>query len=184
MAGMTERPAGPVDTSAAPRLALEGEATDEASVRALVDDLRSSGYRVRDIAPVPESLAVARSGEVVVIRVSSVVDAGDAVRLALRGFGLVVVGLADRATLDLLYDDLRRFGRLDVRTTAAPDALQALDAEERAVLACLAEGMTLGEAATSLHLSRRTADRRLSAARRKLGVATTIQALSRFRGSA
>jgi DNA-binding NarL/FixJ family response regulator len=184
---MAPRPARPTDRHDPhdpPRIALEAHAADDAALRAVVDDLLTTGHRVRQGPLSGPGAADAGPADVVVIRVSSVADAGDAVRLALRGFGLVVVGRADRATLDLLYDDLRRFGRLDVRTTATPDALEVLDADERAVLACLAEGMTLGEAASSLHLSRRTADRRLSAARRKLGVATTIQALSRFRGSA
>jgi DNA-binding NarL/FixJ family response regulator len=41
----------------------------------------------------------------------------------------------------------------------------------------LAEGKALGRAAEELHLSCRTADRRLASARDKLGVATTAEAV-------
>jgi DNA-binding CsgD family transcriptional regulator len=55
-----------------------------------------------------------------------------------------------------------------------------LTAEERDLLALLADGQTLGAAARSLHLSRRTADRRLAGARAKLGVASTAEAVVAF----
>ncbi|HKC27720.1 MAG TPA: helix-turn-helix domain-containing protein, partial [Jatrophihabitans sp.] len=49
--------------------------------------------------------------------------------------------------------------------------------EHCALLARLLAGDTLGEAARALHISRRTADRRLAAARRALGVDSTPAAL-------
>ncbi len=60
----------------------------------------------------------------------------------------------------------------------------ALPPESRAVLELLAAGLTLGDAATRLHLSRRTADRRLAQARQVLGVATTAQAVATLRAPA
>ena len=56
-----------------------------------------------------------------------------------------------------------------------------IDADSRAILALLAEGLTLGEAATELGLSRRTADRRLAAARTALGTNRTTAAIARAR---
>jgi DNA-binding NarL/FixJ family response regulator len=56
-----------------------------------------------------------------------------------------------------------------------------LDEDARAILRCLAEGQTLGQAASTLNLSRRTADRRLAEARRALGVERTVEAVSRGR---
>jgi len=53
--------------------------------------------------------------------------------------------------------------------------------EWRHLLRLLADGWTLGEAASELGLSRRTADRRLDAARRELGTATTAEAVARAR---
>jgi len=62
-----------------------------------------------------------------------------------------------------------------------PVALAAeLTPEGLRLLGLLVEGFSLGEAAGSLHLSRRTADRRLAAARRALGAATTAEALVTF----
>jgi DNA-binding NarL/FixJ family response regulator len=109
----------------------------------------------------------------------TVADADDARRAllaALAGAGLIVAVTADREIVDRFLDDLRRLGPVDHVTPGA--ALPArLDAEQRALLGLLAEGLTLGEAAPQLGLSRRTADRRLAAARRILGVATTAEAI-------
>jgi DNA-binding NarL/FixJ family response regulator len=54
-----------------------------------------------------------------------------------------------------------------------------LSAEQRALLGQLLGGATLGQAARALHLSRRTADRRLAAARAALEARTTAEALRR-----
>jgi DNA-binding CsgD family transcriptional regulator len=54
----------------------------------------------------------------------------------------------------------------------------ALDAEARALISRIAAGATLGQAAHALHLSRRTADRRLAKARRALGVERTVVAIA------
>ena len=76
--------------------------------------------------------------------------------------------------------------RLHARTRAQAAALVvpvgaerdcALTGEERRLLELLAGGHALGEAAETLHLSRRTCDRRLAAARGKLGVRTTAEAV-------
>jgi DNA-binding CsgD family transcriptional regulator len=45
------------------------------------------------------------------------------------------------------------------------------------LLELLLTGATIGEAARRLHISRRTADRRLAAARRALDAGTTAEAL-------
>lgn len=50
--------------------------------------------------------------------------------------------------------------------------------EARALIGRIAAGDTLGEAAHALHLSRRTADRRLAHARRALGVERTVVAIA------
>ena len=87
---------------------------------------------------------------------------------------------ADRATIDRLVDDLRRLGPVEHRIVAEEPA-QAIDPEGRAILALLAEGLTLGQAAAHLGVPRRTADRRLAAARRALGTERTAEALARAR---
>ena len=57
-------------------------------------------------------------------------------------------------------------------------AASAVDPEARALIGHIAAGSTLGEAAHALHLSRRTADRRLAQARRVLGVERTVVAIA------
>jgi DNA-binding NarL/FixJ family response regulator len=71
-------------------------------------------------------------------------------------------------------------------TTRAPRRERAsrlrsaeLDSEQGRLLALLAEGSRLAEAAASLELSQRTAERRLAAARSLLGARTTAQAVAR-----
>jgi DNA-binding CsgD family transcriptional regulator len=112
---------------------------------------------------------------VCVDRIETVEDAGRAVLAAVRGARVVVDAAAPRDVIDQLCDDLRRLGELDHRIGPAPDP--ALSAQERALLAQLLAGATLGQAARALHLSRRTADRRLASARAALGARTTAEAL-------
>lgn len=103
-------------------------------------------------------------------------DAAEALLAAVAGAGLVVHAQADRDVIDRLVDDLRRFGPVDHRTDE-PEWQAELNADERRLLDRLTEGKTLGQAAAELHVSRRTADRRLASAREKLGVATTAEAV-------
>ncbi len=103
-------------------------------------------------------------------------EAAEALLAAVGGAGVVVHALADREVIDRLVDDLRRLGPVDHRT-GEPAPGPGLTADERRLLDALAQGRTLGEAAAELHLSRRTADRRLASAREKLGVATTAEAV-------
>lgn len=113
------------------------------------------------------------------VRVGVVADAAaaaQAVLAAVRGCDLVVLGTGERAVIDQLCDDLRRLGQLE-HVVGSESARPMLAAEERALLAQLVDGASLGEAAKALHMSRRTADRRLAAARRALGVRSTSEAV-------
>lgn len=110
-------------------------------------------------------------------RVENAGDAADAVLAALHGARLVVDARAPREVIDQLCDDLRRLGELDHRVE--PSAAPGLSSDERMLLAHLLAGSSLGDAARALHLSRRTADRRLASARATLGARTTVEALQR-----
>ncbi|HEY8301731.1 MAG TPA: hypothetical protein VIG48_07520 [Jatrophihabitans sp.] len=113
------------------------------------------------------------------VRVGAVIDAADAARAvlaAVRGCDLVVLGAGERAVIDQLCDDLRRLGALDHVVGDGSEA-PVLSTEERELLAHLVAGASLGGAARALHMSRRTADRRLAAARRALGARTTSEAV-------
>ncbi|GAB3861450.1 hypothetical protein GCM10028801_25630 [Nocardioides maradonensis] len=110
-------------------------------------------------------------------RVTDLATAADAVLAAVGGTPVVVLADAPREVIDRLCDDLRRIG--EVEHLIAPPAEPTLSATERELLGALLAGCSLGEAAQALHLSRRTADRRLATARRALGVTTTPAAVRR-----
>lgn len=104
-------------------------------------------------------------------------EAAAALLAALEGRGLLVHALAERDVVDRLVEDLRRLGPVEHRTSE-PAPRVPLTPDERGLLDLLAAGRTLGEAAAELHLSRRTADRRLASARLKLGAASTAAAVA------
>jgi DNA-binding NarL/FixJ family response regulator len=141
-----------------------------AAVQRACDELAAQGW------PLIDEVDDARQGVVWRGVVDSEAAAQRAVLAALAGAGVVVAGTAERDVLDRLCDDLRRLGRLDHRLGEPPPAA-TLSADEEALLAHLLAGASLGEAARALHLSRRTADRRLSSARRALGAASTSEAV-------
>ena len=130
-----------------------------------------AGFRIA----VPRGRQVVRVGVV-----AGPSDAADALLAAIDGAGLIVEATADQATIDRLVDDLRRLGPVDHRIGEA-DVAPTLDPEARAILGFLAEGLSLGQAAHVLGLARRTADRRLAAARKTLGVDRTTEAIARAR---
>lgn len=101
-----------------------------------------------------------------------------AVLAAVAGAGLLLLGTASRGVLDTLYDDLRRLGPVEVRFAGDASEVQ-LHPEARALLDLLLAGSSLGAAAGELHISRRTADRRLAQARRAFGARTTSELLAR-----
>ena len=150
------------------------EASPE-SLAAVIADARSAGWHV-----VPGwSLPDLTPDLVMAGTVSTEQDARAAVLAVVAGAGLIARAEAARDVTDRLCDDLRRFGALDHRVGDDPAA--DLSADERRLLDLLADGMTLGQAANRLHLSRRSADRRLASARRRLDVATSGEAVISYR---
>lgn len=123
--------------------------------------------------------AVREHAGVATFVVRDAAEAAQALLAAVGGAGVIVHALAERDVTDRLVDDLRRLGPVDHRTGEPPPG-PGLTADERRLLDALGQGKTLGEAAAELHLSRRSADRRLAAAREKLGVGTTAEAVVAF----
>jgi DNA-binding CsgD family transcriptional regulator len=112
------------------------------------------------------------------VTVRTAEDASRAVLAAVDGAGLLVRARADRDITDRLCEDLRRIGALQHHTGDTPIPLAALiDDDQLTLLTLLSSGLTLGQAAQRLAISRRTADRRLAEARTRLGVLTTAQAV-------
>jgi DNA-binding NarL/FixJ family response regulator len=118
------------------------------------------------------SLAAARA--VPGVHVDTIVDrssAATAVLAAVAGRDLVLRCDAPDKVVDELLDDLARLG------TVVHEPAVRLTPQQGELLAQLRDGHSLGEAARALHISRRTADRRLASARTTLGVRTTTEAV-------
>lgn len=143
----------------------------------IVEDLREDGRTVHEGfgASVGSLQGVVHIGHV-----QTDEDARDVVMCAVQGADIVAFGTAPRDVLDRLCDDLRRVGPLDHRVGHTKPSLTR---EDRELVRLLSAGMTLGDAATQLHISRRTADRRLAHIRTVLGVRTTAEALSKLSGA-
>lgn len=109
--------------------------------------------------------------------------AADAVIDAVRGASLLVSAPRDPELRAALLRDLSRIGDVvEVHPVTSP--LDELDDEQRTLLTAIAGGATTAEAAAAAFLSPRTAERRLAAARRLLGVRTTAEAASQVAGIA
>lgn len=156
-----------------PRIVVEGP---EAAATFAVDEVTAGGWTVTaGFEGARRTGRTVRSG-VVADRPS----AEAALFRALDGEGLVVHATAEREIIDQLVDDLRRLGSVDHRI-GAPESPPVVSAEARAILGLLAEGHSLGEAASILGMARRTADRRLAEGRRALGTDRTTEAIARAR---
>ncbi len=158
-----------VDAPAAVRLAAAAE------VRRRGWDVREmSAWRDLDGTLTPEPLAV-HSGDL-----GGDDDVAVVVRAALGGTGLLLgAGGIGRGLLYRLCDDLRRMGACDLVTERdCVPLLTGPGPQERDLLSLLGGGVPLGGAARRLGISRRTADRRLAAARAAFGVRTTAEAVA------
>lgn len=143
-----------------------------AAVAEVADELAGDGARIVQgwRKPIPGVQLVC------VGSVAAATDAAAAVMCAMGGARLVIAASADRDVIDSLCDDLRHLGELDHRIGRSGQL--ALPDEHRQLLALLLGGATLGQAAQALHISRRTADRRLAAARELLGAQSTSEAVA------
>lgn len=153
------------------RLLIVVEDSPPAYAAALAE-ARDRGFRLS------EGWENAHEGEVRVGEIASAADAAAALLAIVAGAGVVAHARVERDLVDRFCDDLRRFGDVDYRTASSPRRPR-LTSEQRRLVDLLADGLTLGEAAQRLNLSRRTADRRLAEARRAFGVETTAQLLVR-----
>jgi DNA-directed RNA polymerase specialized sigma24 family protein len=153
-----------------PRFIVLEAATADIARAAARELAGSEGTVVADWRPRADGRPVVCLG-----RVETADDASRAVLAAVAGADLVVDAHAPRDVVDQLCDDLRSIGEVSHRVEHASGP--SLSPEQRALLAHLLAGASLGEAARALHISRRTADRRLAAARAALGADTTPSAL-------
>lgn len=101
-------------------------------------------------------------------------DVRRALTALLRGASLVVA--IDPSLPPSVERDLARLAAVRRVEPAAPTRIELSD-DQRQILRLLADGNSLPDVAAQLFLSLRTTERRLSAARRLLGVRSTAEAL-------
>jgi DNA-binding NarL/FixJ family response regulator len=119
------------------------------------------------------------AGTVVSMIVAEPGDAQAAVLLAVGGAGLLVRAVAERAVVDDLVEDLSRIGPVSL---IDPSVLVRLDPHTWRLVHAVADGATVGAAARALHMSIRTANRRLTDAREALGAPNRAQLVRALTG--
>jgi DNA-binding NarL/FixJ family response regulator len=154
---------------------VEGDAEAFAGA---VAEVRSAGWRVIDGFSTTRPVARSTVGTGPVLGAD---EAAAALLLVLEGGGIVALANGPRDMVDRLVGDLRHLGPVDHRRSPADRRPDPPDDDAVAILRLLAEGRTLGDAAHSLGLSRRTADRRLADARRALDAERTVEAIAKAR---
>jgi hypothetical protein len=158
----------------APLLLVEGPPRNAAARLALaIEAARAEGWTIVKGWAAP----LARDRVICTGRIRNADDARRALLAAVAGSGLLVSSSADPETLDRFVDDLRRLGPVE-RVAAEPIGDRQLAPGQRALLGLLAEGVDLDAAALELGVTRRTAERRLAAARRVLGAGPTGSAIA------
>lgn len=113
----------------------------------------------------------------------SITNKSAAIEAVARGARLIVA-LPDEPWVWPVVRDLDRFGELSVGATPSPSPLTHLSDDQLALLRMLANGRSIPDAAGELYMSVRTAERRVGAARRALGVHTTAEAILLIGGPA
>jgi DNA-binding CsgD family transcriptional regulator len=142
-----------------------------------IDDFTAVGWSKRDDFDLADG-AWDVSGQKILCTgcVAGLDDVAPVVGAAARGAAVVVWSEPSCPAYASLVTDLSKIGQLRVLHGEAGG--EALPEEERQLLMLLAEGLTVREAAQRCSLSVRSAERRLSSARRRLGVGTTTEAVS------
>jgi DNA-binding CsgD family transcriptional regulator len=150
-------------------------------VDAEAERLRDARWSVQRGFVLPERPWDVRDDRRVCVGVIDGERAAEAALLAAaRGASLVVaVAGIDAAAAARFLDDLGRVADVTRREPSAP-ALPLDDVQQR-LLRSIGDGRTMAEAAAEQFLSLRTAERKLGAARKALGVATTAEAVATLR---
>lgn len=151
------------------------------TVAASMDGLRSrlvaarnAGQRVVAGFELPTSPWDVHEARIVCVgEIADESTAETALLAAVRGAELVVHLSPELTIADRFLDDLSRLGPL----TFDAESHAPLTHEERRLLTSIANGESMEAAARAAHVSRRTIERRIAGARKKLGVSTTVEAV-------
>ena len=125
------------------------------------------------VASAPYSL----NGVVVAAEVATPEVASSVLAVVLRGASAVLWVHLHSAEREVFLDQLRRIAEVSEQHEPI------LEPAQQELLELLRSGLSLGAAAARIGVSRRTADRRLAAARAALGVRTTMEAVMLLRRS-
>jgi hypothetical protein len=141
---------------------------DQVGYDAAVDEIVGAGWTLRVAGNATSA------GDVVAMTVADRKDAQASVLLAIGGAGLLVRTQAERSLVDDLVEDLERIG--PVLLVDGATALR-LDPGTWRLLHALADGSTVSFAARALHMSVRTANRRITDAKEVMSAPTRAQLL-------
>lgn len=155
-------------------LLSRGEAVEPAARR-----LRGEGWQVQTGWAVPDEPWNLRPDRWLCAAVIDDLDSARAALTALRRVSGIVtaIDLPESTALAVLAD-LHRIAEVRIEPDREATAALPLTDDQRALLERVAHGDTVPEAAAALFLSARTAERRLGAARKALGVRSTAQAVA------
>jgi hypothetical protein len=154
----------PTFSDRAPLIVVE----DQTGYRAVADEVAGAGWTL-----VPPGSPI-QPGTLVAMDVTDPAGAQAAVLEAMRGIGVLVRADGERAVIDDLVEDLAHIGQ--VRRIDGGHAIE-LEPDTWRLVHALAAGTTVSVAARSLHLSVRTANRRIADAKEVIGVQTRAQLL-------
>ena len=138
---------------------------DDTAYAAIANELLGAGWQIAAAAQHDADVVVA-------LTVYEPADAQAAVLTALDGSGVFVRAQATASVVDDLIDDLGRIGHVLIADAATS---VALDVETWRLLHVLGQGATLAVAAGVLHMSTRTANRRITIARAALKTPSRAQ---------
>jgi hypothetical protein len=141
---------------------------DQTGYRAVADEVAGAGWTMIPVG------SPAQPGTLVAMVVADPAGAQAAVLEAMRGVGVLVRADGQRAVIDDLVEDLAHIGQ--VLRVDGGNAIR-LEPDTWRLLHSIAAGTTVSVAARSLHLSIRTANRRIADAKEVMGVQTRAQLL-------
>lgn len=145
-------------------------------LRAALEEARASGRVAQTNWTLPDEPWDLSGSGITCVGELTETTAHDAVLAVLRGVDAAIALPEDAWTLPLVRD-LTRLAVVAVGEPERPPAASVLNEDQLRLLELLGEGLSIPQAASQLFLSVRTAERRIGAARRLLGVRTTAEAV-------
>jgi DNA-binding CsgD family transcriptional regulator len=152
-------------------------ACDDQTFETAIDEVASTGWDVRRSWRLSEREWNVSDGRVVCCAsIMTFDDVSDALLAAVRGAGLVARVNLTSEPGQRMREELRTLGPIDERERQHGDVTE-LSPEQIELCRLLGSGLSLADSAAFLHLSRRTAFRRLADVRTALNVSTTREAV-------